>query len=213
MSQYKRLPTKKEKSPDQFVSTVDHLLHALSPYRRLVLLTVIGIFIFGLGTLFIKNYHQRSLVRLSEEIYEAKSQEHALLIRNHPEMPAQLLRLKVIEKAIQDKDFDRAGNEINQALNLLPDFLKPVLSLSLTQLYWQKGELQKALNSVEEMSQSKDPIVGNVPLFIKAALLEEMGKLEEARQLYQALSKGAIENAQIKEWANQRLVWMDLQSS
>lgn len=98
--------------------------------------------------------------------------------------------------------FAQAG-DFSQALNMYFAFLNDYpedsqllqARLEVVQLLRNKGEFQRALNEAEKLiAFAYKGQIKNQTIFEKGRILEEMGRLDDARQIYSELLKSPLEN-------------------
>lgn len=222
MARYKSLPKTKKKKPDEFISTVDHIVRWISRHSKVILLVVVVLVAVGVGYLVIKQKQQRDLLTFNAELFNAQSKnsdqskkDEALkaLIKKYGRYDVSIAaRLPFIRQQVEEGKIGDALNELSRASRSGSSLLSNLLKVSEIELLWQEGKLDEALEMIEKEVQGDPTARADYLDLIKAQILEQQGHKEEAMSLYVNLADESNEDEVVRIMANARMIWLKIQS-
>lgn len=205
MGRYKRLPRKKADRTDEFISIVDKIARFSAKYKFWVISVVAIVAVVWIGSILISQKKERDLVAINVALTQAEKAEdkadaYQKIIQQFGGYEiASLAHLLLADHYLKEGKDTEALQEINKSLDNLPDFLVPLNTASKTKFLWNEGRLTEAYKAIESAN-------GDYSLFLKAQILEQMGKTDEAVELYKDLIKSAETAPLVQQGAMERLV-------
>ena len=217
MSKYKRLPRKNSlKGPDEFLSLVDRAAFFIQENGKPIFLIAGILALGGIVYLIFQQKTEMDLVALNQDVYEATKKEDVALaytevMSNYKKYDvSHLLNVKLLQTALADKKFDEALKIIEESKEILPKFIQPSLILTEARIFWQKGEVEKAILALDVAAKGDDALLKDYASLLKAQILEDKGDVEKAIEIYSQLKESAF-NSEVQKLSEARFILLKAQ--
>lgn len=214
MPRYTKLPKTRKKKPDEFISTIDHLVRWGSDNSKKILFLVLVIVLMSIGYLVIKQKQRKDLMAFNEELFQALSdkvpdadKEGVLqgIVKKYGRYDVSVAaRIPLSQLYLDKKEFSQALNQMNQASRVSWVALASLVEISEVEVLRGEGKFDEALEVIEKYASGDHPYLK----YIKAQILEEKGMKHKALALYQELSENSENNSFFKKRAQEKIIWL-----
>ncbi len=222
MAQYDRPPRKKPPKPDEFFSTMDHLVRYFTVHQKklylLILIFVVGFAGYGVYRIQLS----RKLTKLATSYAEAQDAPEddtlagweKVLKENPPKNLRELVHLQIGGRYGSKGQWAEAAQAFQKAAESRSKILHPVAQLALAVSLENSGEFAKAQAAYEAVAKlEKNPLSYDGRLGAARALIGQ-NKINDAETiLFQLLAKDAETPPAVKQAALNALTVLKIKST
>ncbi len=185
------------KQPDEFISFGSKIFQFLKTYQKqfLIILPIIAILliILSLSSYYIKHNNELAFSMLSKTLENEKDmnkKKAALInIRNKKFTDAsKYASFYLAQIYYSQNDKSNAKKELENAMSLKNDFFRSSATNLYAHILVSENKLNEAISIIDKNSVTTSPFKEEL-LFKKAQILEQLNKKDEAKKIYEQISK------------------------
>ncbi len=185
------------KQPDEFISFGSKIFQFLKTYQKqfLIILPIIAILliILSLSSYYIKHNNELAFSMLSKTLDNEKdmNKKKAALINIRDKKftdASKYASFYLAQIYYSQNDKSNAKKELENAMSLKNDFFRSSATNLYAHILVSENKLNEAISIIDKNSVTTSPFKEEL-LFKKAQILEQLNKKDEAKKIYEQISK------------------------
>jgi len=198
MATYERLPQKKNKKEDEFISFFDRLYHKAYANGPLVIAVAVIVIIVGLGTVFWSTFHAKRSDKLAEKIFSAhqigdKAEDEVLMDIRKSNLYAPIgiwASLELSNDAMKEGKCDDVINDLDKYVGHGENqVLRSLVYMKMGVCFENKKDWKKAESLYQQASSDSKNYLKDWSLLRLASVYQAENKKEDASKILQDLVK------------------------
>ncbi len=198
MATYERLPQKKNKKDDEFISFFDSLYHKAYANGPIVIAVLVIAIIVGLGTVFWSAFHAKRSDKLAEKIYtaqkagsEAEDQVLQDIRKSNLYAPIGIwASLELSNDAMKEGKCDEVISDLDKYVGHGENqVLRSLVYMKMGVCYENKKDWKNAESLYDQASSDSKNYLKDWSLLRLAAVYQAQNKTEDAKKILENLVK------------------------